>query len=659
MFARHPVSSSQMATPLLLLAPLLLFMTVPAEAQQLDPGVCAGCISPAPAGAVLSGATLTPASISQCSYVNNLGLGFQCSYAPANGVLVGLGNPFACPSSCNCGPGYTPGPTGGCVPACAHGRYMRNDGTCTPCTAGTFSSGGAVTSCTQCDANTFSGDAASSCTPCGATSTSDPGSPSCTFNCPAGQFVQNNACTTCPAGTKSSGGAVTACNSCASGEVSSADHGSCLSCAAGASPDAAHSTCIFNCPAGQFVRNNACTTCTAGTYSVGGNVKACIPCSSNEVSSADHSSCSSCPTGSSPDDVHSTCIFNCPAGQFVQNNACTPCSAGTKSNGGSVTSCDQCPLNTFSAGGASSCTACAGGTTSSPGSSSCNQHCAAGQYSKASSCSPCAAGTYSGADATTCSTCPANTFSEAGASSCTACPNGGTCKAGSTHSSQCAPPTCAAGKYLDYGRCKTCPRGTFSSRPDSLYCEDCPADTYSDSGATHCTNCDTGYGCEARSAPGQCKRKPGCPPGQALSNRVCNDCPRKTYGPGGQSPCIACPKGYNAPRGSSSCTAHPTPSHYPRAQEVSTCPRDHMLCPVYGSTSLECIDVRSSLESCGGCVEVGTNSVGQDCSAIKNVVDVRCNLGRCEVSKCRANFEVSVTQDSCVVPRTARRPRTT
>ncbi|KAJ7666015.1 hypothetical protein DFH06DRAFT_265072 [Mycena polygramma] len=317
-----------------------------------------------------------------------------------------------------------------------------------------------------------------------------------------------------------------------------------------------------------------------------------------------------------------------------------------------------CPANTFSAPGASSCTACPNASTSNPGSASCSQHCPAGKFIDGTLCTSCAAGTYSGADATTCSTCPVNTFSAAGASSCTACPSGGTCKAGSTHSSQCAPPACPAGKYLDYGRCKTCPRGTFSSKPDSLYCEDCPVDTYSDSGATHCTNCDTGYGCEARSAPGQCKRKPGCPPGQALSNRVCNNCPRNTYSIGGHSPCIVCPKGYSAPRGSSSCTAHPTPSHYPRAQEVLTCPRDHMLCPVYGSTSLECIDVRNSLESCGGCVEVGTNSVGQDCSAIKNVVDVRCNHGRCEVSKCRANFEVSVTHDSCVVPRTARRPRT-
>ncbi|KAJ6478714.1 hypothetical protein C8R47DRAFT_628055 [Mycena vitilis] len=351
-----------------------------------------------------------------------------------------------------------------------------------------------------------------------------PGIVGCVPACQPGQYPHNGGCATCPAQTFGDG------------------LGLCKPCPNQSSSDPGSSSCTFNCPAGQFVNNNACTTCPVGTKSSGGAVIACNSCGSNEVSSADHSSCLSCPAGTSPNDSNSACIFNCPAGQFVQNNACTACAAGTKSSGGPVTSCDQCVANTFSAAGASDCTPCPGSQMSDPGSSSCNQHCAAGQYLKAGSCSPCAAGTYSGADTTTCSTCPVNTFSGAGASSCTACPNGGTCKAGSTHSSQCAPPACLAGKYLDYGRCKNCPRGTFSSKPDSLYCEDCPADTYSDSGATHCTNCDSGFGCEARSAPGQCKRKPDCPPGQALSNHVCNICPRNMYSPGGHSPCIACPE---------------------------------------------------------------------------------------------------------------------
>jgi hypothetical protein len=74
-----------------------------------------------------------------------------------------------------------------------------------------------------------------------------------------------------------------------------------------------------------------------------------------------------------------------------------------------------------------------------------------------------------------------------------------------------------------------------------------------------------------------------------------------------------------------------------------------MLCPIYGSEQFECIDIQNSLESCGGCVDVGADSDGQDCSAIRNADDVRCSHGQCEVLKCRANYEVSVTKDSCVL----------
>ncbi|KAJ6557968.1 hypothetical protein B0H19DRAFT_946126, partial [Mycena capillaripes] len=283
------------------------------------------------------------------------------------------------------------------------------------------------------------------------------------------------------------------------------------------------------------------------------------------------------------------------------------------------------------------------------GSSTCTQHCAAGQFVDGNSCSTCAAGTYSEADATSCSQCPANTFSAAGASSCTACPNGSTCAAGSTHPLQCVT-ACPAGNHLVNGKCKACPAGTFSSAPNSASCNDCPADMYSDSGATRCTACDAGYGCEARSGPGQCKRKRGCPPGLYLSNHVCKDCPRNTYGLGGYSLCIPCPLGERASPGSSTCIPKPAPSHRPRAQGILTCPRDHTLCPIYGSTQLECVDIQNSLESCGGCVGMGSDLEGQDCSAIENVADVQCENSRCSVLKCRTDYVVSATRDSCVAP---------
>ncbi|KAJ6557974.1 hypothetical protein B0H19DRAFT_1149334 [Mycena capillaripes] len=414
-------------------------------------------------------------------------------------------------------------------------------------------------------------------------------------------------------------------------------------CADGYNYYASQGGCVLPvaCFAGQYTDSatNTCGSCPANTYSVDGT----------------GTSCTACPAGQTSSPGSSACTQHCAAGQFVDGDSCSTCPAGTYS-GAEAISCSACPANTFSTPGSSSCTACPSGSTSDPGSSTCTQHCAAGQFINGDLCSTCAPGTYSGPDATSCSQCPANTFSAAGASSCTACPNGGTCAAGSTHPSQCVA-ACPAGNQLINGMCKACPAGTFSSMPNAVSCNNCPADTYSDSGAKQCTACDAGFGCEARSPPGQCKRKPqpGCPPGLYLSNHVCRDCPRDTYGPGGYSPCITCPRGEGATPGSSTCTPKPAPSHRPRAQEILRCPRAHMLCPIYGSTLFECVNVQTSLESCGGCVGMGTDSEGRDCSAIEHVADVRCIGGRCEVMECRDNYEASATKDSCVTPQNSPR----
>jgi hypothetical protein len=50
----------------------------------------------------------------------------------------------------------------------------------------------------------------------------------------------------------------------------------------------------------------------------------------------------------------------------------------------------------------------------------------------------------------------------------------------------------------------------------------------------------------------------------------------------------------------------------------------------------ECLDVRSNLESCGGCVpegEVRGEDGGQDCTAIEHVSTVECVSGKCIIGK--------------------------
>lgn len=65
----------------------------------------------------------------------------------------------------------------------------------------------------------------------------------------------------------------------------------------------------------------------------------------------------------------------------------------------------------------------------------------------------------------------------------------------------------------------------------------------------------------------------------------------------------------------------------------------------------ECLDVRSNLESCGGCVpegEIVGEDGGRDCTAIEHVSSVKCADGQCLVRACRQGYKVSDDRSSCV-----------
>ncbi|KAF8308215.1 hypothetical protein DL93DRAFT_2087230 [Clavulina sp. PMI_390] len=64
-------------------------------------------------------------------------------------------------------------------------------------------------------------------------------------------------------------------------------------------------------------------------------------------------------------------------------------------------------------------------------------------------------------------------------------------------------------------------------------------------------------------------------------------------------------------------------------------------------SAYECLDTQSNLESCGGCVVPYTYGLtpseiddlpaaGVDCTALPNVSDVECRVGRCVVHRCKA-----------------------
>lgn len=78
--------------------------------------------------------------------------------------------------------------------------------------------------------------------------------------------------------------------------------------------------------------------------------------------------------------------------------------------------------------------------------------------------------------------------------------------------------------------------------------------------------------------------------------------------------------------------------------------------PKYGERApapYECIDTRTNLESCGGCVVpyslTGSSlddddeeepDMGVDCTALPGVSDVGCHAGRCVVRKCAKGYKL-------------------
>jgi len=73
-----------------------------------------------------------------------------------------------------------------------------------------------------------------------------------------------------------------------------------------------------------------------------------------------------------------------------------------------------------------------------------------------------------------------------------------------------------------------------------------------------------------------------------------------------------------------------------------------------GPRSYECIDVRTSLDSCGGCVfplpgKQFTGRSGTDCTTIPGVGSVQCRDSKCVVHTCLSGWDVSKDGDSCII----------
>jgi len=101
------------------------------------------------------------------------------------------------------------------------------------------------------------------------------------------------------------------------------------------------------------------------------------------------------------------------------------------------------------------------------------------------------------------------------------------------------------------------------------------------------------------------------------------------------------------------CGASQAPKPWKRNIPVCSPGRD--LCGVSGGSKgkgWECIDTKTDLESCGGCVvpsPFGNEvSSGKDCSSIPHALTVSCVEGGCQVTSCANGLKPSTSSDSCI-----------
>ncbi|KAG8793580.1 hypothetical protein FRC12_002295 [Ceratobasidium sp. 428] len=289
--------------------------------------------------------------------------------------------------------------------------------------------------------------------------------------------------------------------------------------------------------------------------------------------------------------------------------------------------CMTCPPGAFGLGGSNMCQACPAGSTSDPGWSSCT--CMPGYYrteggsTTSGACTICPAGKTSGGGATSCTPCRTNTYSVSGGQ-CTACPSGYTSASGDA---QCSKLNCSAGQYASGNSCATCPANKYSNA-GATTCNNCPTSTYSTAGSSSCV---------------------GCQEGSVWNGSRCNFCPANTYSNGNQ--CTNCPPGQVSQPGSSTCG----PQSSKRAVQpiLDTCSSrpGYQRCPVWSSPGgYECINTLTTLDSCGGCVSMPGDKngsfTGRDCSAIPNVNVVECRRGQCEIASCRKGY--ALANGACV-----------
>ena len=374
---------------------------------------------------------------------------------------------------------------------------------CVPCQIGTYQDLAGQTSCSKCDAGkTTESIGARSKGACTVTTVSG--------GCPAGtQFDKTKA----------------ACSDCSQGFANPDVGASCVQCSKGKYTTlATKATSCVAC-------TGSLTTKAAGTYSKAGD---------------------------GTDVCAEAVLAACEPGYFLNSDKrCVRCDVGTYNPSLTATStCEACPAgkttNPRRNGPSASIDSCIDGTT-----------CPAGSFRKASlstsaddgvtfTCTKCKTGSFTAlANSYVCLPCKRGYFAGiAGSTACTKCDAGKTSLPGAAVCVSGEAPCPAGSKFSSDNTCAVCPKGQFSTMPDSRECTKCPFGTYADStGSTSCSKCLADNGIvNAKEGASACFSNflKTCESGQHLNtDGVCTDCAAGKFQPypSFTTACRFCPPG--------------------------------------------------------------------------------------------------------------------
>ncbi|KAH8063311.1 hypothetical protein JL722_2476 [Aureococcus anophagefferens] len=263
-------------------------------------------------------------------------------YVGAAGASAGT----ACPVGTYSGSGQTE-----CTP-CAAGTYVATEGNtaCVLADGGTYVPAGGATAGTPCPSGKYSGSGQTECTDCLAGSYTDDSvltKTSCN-TADAGTYVDAagaTAATPCPAGTYSGSGQ-TVCTDCAVGTYASATGSlACSLSSAGAYVDATGASGDTACAPGSYsgTAASACSPCTPGKYATESGKSSCDTTDAGSYVDFDGATAGvPCPTGRYSGSGQSECTA-CGATTFAAANGgsgasfCQICATGTTSKDASAT----------------------------------------------------------------------------------------------------------------------------------------------------------------------------------------------------------------------------------------------------------------------------------------------------------------------------------